>query len=670
MIGLAASCILVGLRHLGPLSSTPQSGAVAGTAADGGVDPAAPFDAARSAAAAAGTFMKVLGRALDTRFSKHLGRAALTTVMSAVLHCWPPPPPPPSAGGNESSSGSTAVPPAAEVAGSSEAAGAGQRGYAMGWWNLDPDGRLRSSNSSGGAGEPAPNHGANSGAGTGEATQPGQDVLEDEWGSFPCLDDAALNAILGGSAASQPSAQQQAAAAAAAETAAAEAAVEEERQKTWLSLADGARTHALPHLHEILKTTYTIARYAQGSSASSSSSVPSFSSFTHRRNPAAPSAASSSSSSTARGVPPRAAATTAVSTAVGASSSSSSLAATGRSSSSSAAFLSSIESSRVDAGTLLELHAAAALVVLHGSGSRHIDEPCSTYNTVRDKYLEVHRMAHSPLVPQQRLLAPAFFCLALGSASGKDANDGDNGGSRQHRSGIETSPGGSPCPRPPRPAPPLLEALRGREWEVLQLWVQAALDPLVFPVSQRRHRLSRGGRDGGRRASREPSDIVRDRFEGFTRCLSAAFGDGGGARGNERSGMDGARERSPPLDADVAGVFEKRLVRFEPARLAALSSEEARVRDTGARCCVVATLVSRTFAVAGRLALRIVSLLCVSCFCRACSGPSHLSWRTTGGTLVSLFCWPPALPARMYLCGPPAGVNPACSPTLTPQNAS
>ena len=625
MIGLAASCILVALRHLGPLStsSASQSRAVAGgtATADGRAADPAPLDPARSATAAAAAFTEVLGRALDPRFSKHLGRAALTTVMSAVLHCWPPSPS--SAGADGGSNGDAAVvSSASEVAGIPDAAGAGQRGYAMGWWRLEPDGRLRRSNSGGGgADEPGLNRGANAGAGTtGEAAQPGpEDVLEDEWGSYTFLDDPELNAILSGGAASQPGAQQQelAAAAAAAEAAAAEASVaaaaaaaaEEERQKTWQSLADGARTHVLPHLHEILKTTYTIARYAQGSSASSAS------------------LASSSTSSAARGVPPRPAAT-AASTAVGASSSSS-LAATGRSSSTPAAALLSIESSRVDAGTLLELHAAAALLVLHGcsggnrtfgvsgrSGSGHggdgggggsrgggggsrggVDgEPGSTYNAVRERYLEVHRMVHSPLLPQQRLLAAAFFCLALGSSgTSNSANGGDDssggGGGDQHGSSIDTGLGGGegrrPCPL--RPAPPLLEALRGREWEVLQLWMQAALDPLVFPVSQRRHRLSRGdgggGGGGGRGANREPSDIVRERFEGFTRCLSDAFG-GGDGDGDGGGGGGGAGGGNGSLDADVAGVFEKRLVRFEPAQLAVLSSEEARVRKTGARCCV------------------------------------------------------------------------------------
>eukprot|EP00903_Cladosiphon_okamuranus_P013658 g12719.t1 len=599
VIGLAASCILVALRHLGPrsLSSTPQSGEVAGTTPDGGAGPA-PLVAARSATAAAAVFMEVLGRALDPRFSKHLGSAALTTVMSAVLHCWPPPPPS-SAGADGSSGGGPAVvAPAAEVG----AAGAGQRGYAMGWWCVDPDGSPRSSSSGGGGGA-----GAGGGADepgrsrTGKAAQPGQeDVLEDEWGSFNFLDDPELNAILSGGAVSQPSEQQQQQqqqqqVAAAAAAAAAVAAVEEEQHKTWRSLADGAQTHILPHLHEILKTTYTIARFAQGSSSSSFSSASSSSSFTHRRNCSAATSATSSSSSTARGVPPRVA-TVAAATAAGVGASSSS--------SSSAATLSSIESSRVDAGILLELHAAAALVALHGSSSSSGGssrrgggagggggssgsvggEPCFAFSAVREKYLEVHRMAHNPLVPQQRLVAAAFFCLVLGSATANGANGGDNDSSSQIPSGIETNPGGGRCPpRPPRLARPLLEALRGREWEVLQLWMQAALDPLVFPVSQRRHRLSRrgGGGGDGRGATREPSDIVREHFEGFTRCLSAAFGGvgGGGGGGGGSSRVDGTQDRPPPLDADVAGVFEKRLVRFEPAQLAALSSEEARVLE-------------------------------------------------------------------------------------------
>lgn len=634
-----ASCILLALRHLGPLSTTPQAAAGApaaggtaegdsnmtsgGAGGSGRIDPnPAPLDTARSAGTAAGALVEVLGRALDARFSEHLGSAALATVMSAVLHCWPAPPPGrPPARANDSSD-SAVVPPAvaaAEGTREAEAAGVAEvvgRGYGMGWWRLDPDGRLRSSNSgSSRVGEsPLDRINADAAGAGGGASQPAeQRVLEDEYGSLSLFDDPDLDAMLSGSVSSQSGTQQQVAAA----EAAAAATIEKEQEEIWSSLADGARKHILPHLYEILRKTYTVARYAPGSSSCSSV----LSSFDHNhRNPATAAAASLSSAAAARGAPPRVAITATSSGNRGggggssggggnAGASSSSLATTGRSSSSStssstAAVLSSVDSSRVDAGTLLELHSTAALVVLHGSSSSsssHISgnggktfgtggrsasgggaaaagsgrgggvrDPGSGYNAVRDKYLDMHRMAHNPLVPQQRLLAPAFFCLALGDGCGNADKD-----YRQRPSSTNSSPGCTRYVSSQRPAPTLLEALRGREWEVIQLWMQAVLDPLAFPVSQRRYNVSRGsvGSGGGRRSSREPSDIVRERFEGFTRCLSSAFGGGG-----DSSGEISWTEQRLSLDADVVGMFEKRLVCLEQAQLAALSSEEAAVR--------------------------------------------------------------------------------------------
>ena len=163
------------------------------------------------------------------------------------------------------------------------------------------------------------------------------------------------------------------------------------------------------------------------------------------------------------------------------------------------------------------------------------------------------------------------------------------------------------CPLP-RPTPLLVEALRGKEWDMLQLWVQAALDPLAFPSPRRsgdRHRRlrpSRQGRAGGGSSSgaggaSEPSDIVRKRFEDFTRCLSTAFapgvsagygsdggggggaGGGGGSYGGYGGGRDGkAWKRTQAVDTDVGGAFEKRLSRFEQAQLASLSRDEVKVR--------------------------------------------------------------------------------------------
>ncbi|CAN0061225.1 unnamed protein product [Scytosiphon promiscuus] len=108
--------------------------------------------------------------------------------------------------------------------------------------------------------------------------------------------------------------------------------------------------------------------------------------------------------------------------------------------------------------------------------------------------------------------------------------------------------------------------------------MQAALDPLTFPGrSQRRCRGGGGGGGDARGSGMEPPGIVLERFDSFTRHLSAAFGVTRG-HGGGVSEVGGQRP-PPPIDADVAGVFEKRLVRFEPAQLAALSSEEAQALE-------------------------------------------------------------------------------------------
>ncbi|CAN0061155.1 unnamed protein product, partial [Scytosiphon promiscuus] len=283
VIGLAASCILLVLRHSGPLSeppppaATPERSAVGGGSTGHG-EPG-PLDAGRSAVAAAGAFVEVLGRALDPRISEYLGSAALTTVMSAVLHCWPPPPP---ACGDASGS---AGPPRPSVPGTTPVAVETERrrGYAMGWWRLEPDGRLRSAD----------------------------DELEDEFGSMDFLFSPELDAMLGASAPSQP-------------------------KEIWRCLAGGARTHILPHLNEMSRT-YTAARYAQ--SSSSGAPYPRASRTAH----SVPRHGAEGRGNTPAATP-------------------SSVSAAGGSSSSWADF------SRVNAGTMLELHASAALLA-GGSGS-------------------------------------------------------------------------------------------------------------------------------------------------------------------------------------------------------------------------------------------------------------------------------------------------------------
>ncbi|CAN0201925.1 unnamed protein product, partial [Hapterophycus canaliculatus] len=397
VIGLAASCILLALRHVGPLSeppsppptppapTPPQAGGSTGGGGGGGDSGRSgggnigrgepgPLDAGRSGVAAAGAFVEVLGRALDPRVSEHLGSAALATVMSAVLHCWPPPPPPPRACCDVSGSAGT-PPPSAPGATIGAVETGYQRGYAMGWWRLEPDGRLKSADDVVGTGEAA--GAAAAGEGAAQSENQGE-ALEDEFGSMDFLFSPELDAMLGASAPSQLSVQQQAtetahsaaeaaaavaaAAAAAAEAAAAEAAaIEKEREEIWRSLAVGARTHILPHLNDICRT-YTAARYAQGSSSSSSSSAAAAA--------ATAAAAETEAAATRAAVPPRACRTPASIPRTGGEgrrnpscSMSSGISAISGSSSS------LVDVSRVGTGTMLELHASAVLVDLHGSGS-------------------------------------------------------------------------------------------------------------------------------------------------------------------------------------------------------------------------------------------------------------------------------------------------------------
>ena len=668
VVGLAASCILVALRHAGPLSASPPrpavphdassaAGSVEGADGSTGQSTHDPLDHVLStAAAAADAFIGVLGRALEARFSEHLGRAVLTTVMSALLNCWPPPPLADPSGTTSRSALMVEPEPQSRARGEEDDGGGGgrrvaSRGYAMGWWRLEQGGNLRRSASSGGGGSSSISSGeclvraspnsnrpsapegiicvdggvtalgagvsakmagqdnaagegyAAASSGAGGTTPPAdEDDQRDEYGSWDGFaDDADLDALLSGRsttpagnqsgdmaaavALSEAEASAASAAAAAATVAAAAEKKTQEEQELWQSLARGAQTHVLPHLHDILKRSYTIVRFAQGPSSSC-----------RRITSATASGAPRSMSTGARGsstlaeAPPDAA--------------------LGKSAAG-APWAALPGDSEVDARLALELHAIAAFVSLRGSlggngvgdgsnhGSNRRDGKAGSfgYHTVRDKYLDVHRMTGNPLTPQQRLLAPAFFCIALGLHRVVGRGSGD---AMYARRGEATPEGRSLCVEgcpPSRPASLLAEALRGKEWDMLQLWVQVALDPLAFPSPRRsndrhpRRRSSRQGRagNGSGRGSSEPSDVVRKRFEGFTRCLSAAFApgvtagcgsDGGGDKGGGSGGRGGRGwQQAQTIDKDVVGVFEKRLSRFEPAQLASLSSNESKVRD-------------------------------------------------------------------------------------------
>lgn len=402
------------------------------------------------------------------------------------------------------------------------------------------------------------------------------------------------------------------------EEAAAVAKRQKEKEETWRSLAAGARAFVLPHLPEILKRAWTSARYAQGDPSSSTGSLQAV----------APSHVTpggggvgvhggrvgfaGGSRYTSSNITTPVAMTMSFSARnVGA-----------------AVALANLE---VDAGVVLKVHASAALLALRGSmyGVNGDDKSYSDnrgdnghhfdYSSVREKYLELYRTALNPLVPQQRLLAPAFFCLVLDSACEGSKNSGVGGGSSPDIGNTvpqegDTHHGSSrrddreqnfqwwlgPSPADVRPPRLLLrETLRGREWEVLQLWMQAALDPIAFPVPPRRgggnrdHRgrrySSRGdwNRTGGGRGSGdgagtdEPSDIVRERFEAFTHCIAKAFGSGVGEKWGNRAAGDcdgGGVQRTRPNADDVTGVFEKRLTRFDLGQRAVLSRDEDKAR--------------------------------------------------------------------------------------------
>lgn len=470
----------------------------------------------------------------------------------------------------------------------------GDRGYEAGPWNLEQDSSLRNNSSSEGrvglsstvsttstpnmvpflagvaiapsasAGAPAaiPSYGEGRGSygGGGITQQEEKDELKDEYGSWDdFVDDPDLDALLTGSTPSQPAVQSREMEAEAkrrkikAEVEAANMQVAakivakaEEKEKLWRSLAEGANVHVLPHLHEILKRTFTSARYSQvPSSVNRRLAVGLADTVKPRALPAGPR----------------------VSATLGASASCPSS-------------VHSFADSGVDPDVVLELHATAAFVSLRGNGiplrnssagvSQGEKNIVFEYHAVREKYLDVHRMPHNPLVPQQRLLAPAFFCLVLDHARGADNGCRDT-------VGIGFS----------RDRAPLAEALRGKEWDILQLWMQAAFDPSAFPERQRRgnrglRRRSRGQgwrRSGGSSVGvvSDPAELVRKRFEGFTRSLSTVFGFNSGVTAGCGEGA-GQGSRAPLLDADIAGVFEKRQTRFESAHLAALSQEEALVR--------------------------------------------------------------------------------------------
>lgn len=599
-IGLAASCILVALRHLGPSSSLPPSPRFPpgrGDDHDDGIDAGVTDgtdDRNKStalllrASVAVGAFGEVLGRALQARVVEHLGSPALNAVMASLLHCLPSVLP---FGGDarwrpSSSSREMAI---NEIV---------NKGFAMGWGSNDSEiehgftrgRRLHRADDplvSGATIAPEPEaettisslpgtyctavSGADEVAACEAQCLDGGDETRDEYGSWDgFVEDAELDALLTGGTSSQPWTQSQAPEEEAekrrleaekeAEAASAkEAAKKEEEESAWRSLAEGAQSHILPYFHDIVKKAFTVARFVEGSSAARPAHGISVAPCSRNEKGVG------ESSVVGAGVFPM------------------------ESSRSSAAAAGAIDSSarlEVDASIALELHASAALILIRGgtgtgtgnrsiSGNRRREEThdSSGFHAVRARYLDVHRMANNPVVPQQRLLAPAFFCVALAKAQGRRGDPIEQNECKTHPERATPSLSSALCAHP---APIVTEAVRGREWELLHMWMQAAFDPLAFPVSRRRAARSRGRRsERGALGASEPSEIVRERFPEFTHALRVAFGSSAAARGRA-----GKEDRDTlPLDEDIAGVFDKRLTHFESLQVEVLSLEEARVRN-------------------------------------------------------------------------------------------
>ena len=562
---------------------------------------------------ATGAFAETLGRALQTRVVDRLGSPVVNAVMAALLQCWLPalsydvdaPRHPRSSPGTELTLARARKEALSAII---------DEGFAMGWSkDYDPKrgsrgygGRVHETVDPPASGETIASNESTSdsyhcdgvvgrfGDGSGadgvvagreaQSWDGGGDEMRDEYGSWDGLcDDAELDALLTGGSSVHSVTQTQAtevedaererrrleaakaiadAQAASAAAVAAAARDKEEEERAWRSLAEGARLHVLPYMFEIIKKAFTVARFADGSTSAA-------------RLGAGALVAPRSKDAEA-GMYPFPAVGAGVSPREG----------------------SCVE---LDASVALGLHASAALVTLRGTndgtarGGRGSGDRCqgkknhdnSSFYVVRSKYLEVHRMAHNPIVPQQRLLSPAFFCVALDIAQYDehvDCGDGDGSGGDVRENEIYVGPSNAPhCGVLfSRPNPIVSEIIKGREWELLQLWIQAAFDPLVFPASRRRGDRSRGrgnrfgSRGRGALGASEPSEIVRERFQGFTLALRVAFGSGtaGGRRRDEPEGQD-----MSPLDADVSGVFEKRLTCFEAATLQELTLDEARVRE-------------------------------------------------------------------------------------------
>ncbi|CAM9421347.1 unnamed protein product [Choristocarpus tenellus] len=271
--------------------------------------------------------------------------------------------------------------------------------------------------------------------------------------------------------------------------------------------------------------------------------------------------------------------------------------------------------SLVDAGIVLELEASAALAVLcsgldlgergvQGTGAgngddvgrgSHAHPPAlggrsrEDWRELRKQFLDMQSQPPDPAVPEQRLLPTAFFSIVLTRAYwaekafsvGTENTGVTNAGSE---TGVVSVPVSCACVGHNL----LVGVLRGVEWELLRLWMQSVLDPMAFPLAHAWD--SRDRRGGSERLRvpgmgvRQPSDVVREGFEGFTECLALAYGvdvDEGIGNGDRSGGRGrGGDEKEGPLVASaLRGVLERRSTMFEAEEFDDFSNQERKVLE-------------------------------------------------------------------------------------------
>ncbi|CAM9898223.1 unnamed protein product, partial [Discosporangium mesarthrocarpum] len=601
-IGLCVSCVLLVLRQAGPLAAASCEQSLTGSSSNSdtlvegyGTLPPGSGGAGVTveirwvpAVAVAMRFLASLGSALG--HFEHLSRSVSRAILAALQECFPLPP----LGGEGRHPGLRR-----EVA---WGGGHGRGFRCSGQW-LDP--AIDKGVSQPHRQDSMTNETSVQGIGTED-----KGVLEDEYGSWD-FEEVDLDDILSEhgnqtGTRSQPATEISpparartgagtgASAVTATETAAAEAAAAAE--EAWGRLAEGMKEHVLPHLRRISRKSWTSARYTLPSLVHGARQPAHHFSGHGQANTHGPSRVNPVAGARRSRDPSAVVAPSADHASDHPVDQDPNLLNLGGAVHVPTGFL-------ADAGVILELHASAALAIFcRGKGGAQAHCPRSQdqgWVEVRRHYLSLHSQSPDPAVPEQRLLAAAFFSLALGKArqamvvlglvprvtgqsSGSTAMARSGAGGGDRGSGISVAR----C----QERNLLAEMLRGVEWEVLQLWVQSALDPMSFPQPPRRVRrrgLRRSRSEDARRMQgmRQPSDLIRDSFEGFTECLATAFGVAqgrGGGRSSSTSNNSTTRSGTSDVgggDHGLKGVFERRLTKFEVDELADLSEQERQVLE-------------------------------------------------------------------------------------------